>query len=553
MLIHPDDAPAYREAYGDALQKHSPFKCNGRFRRADGQWRWIDTHATPRFSQEGGFLGFVGTSKDVTDRVQAEQALRSSEERFRQLAENIREVFRILPIAAGETLYISPAYEQIWGRSLESIYANPSSWKEAVHPDDREQADYMAVHQLRGETVDVEYRIQTPDGRQKWIRDRAFPVLDQDGQVIRMAGIAEEITEQKRAGELLKQTSDRLKVALRAGAVGVWDWDIANGIAVWDDQMYRLYDIEPVQLNVSFELWRKSLHPEDRERALEHFNSALRGEVEYDTEFRVVWPDGSVHHIRAMAVVKRDDAGKAIRMVGTNWDITDQKQAEELLKQTADRLTLAASAGGAGIWSFDFVNGRVHWDDQMYRIYGTTKDAFSPSVETWPSLAHPEDLSRVEEEINAALRGEKELDCQLRIVWPDGSIHHIRGNALVKWDAKGNPIQIVGTNRDITSEKEAAAALLESNQRLQLETVRACESSIAADQANAAKSEFLANMSHEIRTPMNGVIGMIGLLLDTELDRRAAPLCGDRSRQWRIVAAAYQRHSRFLQDRSEKA
>jgi PAS domain S-box-containing protein len=178
---------------------------------------------------------------------------------------------------------------------------------------------------------------------------------------------------------------------------------------------------------------------------------------------------------------------------------------------------LAVSAGGAGIWSFDFVNGGVRWDEQMYRLFGTTKDELSHGVEAWPYQAHPEDRSRVEEEINAALRGEKEFDCQYRVVWPDGSIHHIRSNALVKRDASGKPTQLVGTNRDVTAEKEAAAALFDSNLRLQEESEHALKSSFAADQANAAKSEFLANMSHEIRTPMNGVIGMIGLLLDTEL------------------------------------
>ena len=205
------------------------------------------------------------------------------------------------------------------------------------------------------------------------------------------------------------------------------------------------------------------------------------------------------------------------RIVIEHINITERRQAEELLKQTADRLALAASAGDAGIWHMDYVSGVLYWDEQMYRLYGTTKDKFSCAYGNWQNLLHPEDRSRANEELDAALRGEKEFDCQFRIVWPDGSIRHIRGNALVKRDASGKPIQMVGTNRDITSQKDAANALLESNQQLQVESEHALESSIVADAANAAKSEFLANMSHEIRTPMNGVIGMVGLLLDTEL------------------------------------
>ena len=198
LLIHPDDLPEFFRETERAVRTHTTLKVEGRVRRADGEWRWIIAHTEPRFSPKGEFLGHVGLSTDITERKQAERALQSSEEKFRQLAENIREVFRIMPIAADENPYVSPAYEQIWGRSLESIYRNPTSWQEAVHPEDREQADYMAAHQLRGEPVDVEYRIQTPDGQRKWIRDRAFPILDQTGKLIRVAGIAEEITERKR-------------------------------------------------------------------------------------------------------------------------------------------------------------------------------------------------------------------------------------------------------------------------------------------------------------------------------------------------------------------
>jgi PAS domain S-box-containing protein len=388
--MHPEDAPKFLKAFDDAIQSRSPFKGEGRFRRADGEWRWKESYAAPHYSPGGEFLGLVGTSRDVTERVQAEQALRSSEERFRQLAENIQEVFWIVAPATGEVLYVSSAYEQISGRSCASLYQNPASWYEAIHPEDR-AAQLFETRKARGKPGDSEFRIRTPDGLEKWIHNRSFHVHDGDGELIRVVGIAE--------------------------------------------------------------------------------------------------------------------------------DITERKRTEELLRQTADRLALAASAGSAGIWFIDLVKGVVNWDEQMHRLYATTKDEFSPREEAWMALVHPEDRGHTKEAMRAALRGENELDSQFRIVWPDGSIHHIRANALVRRDASGKPIQIVGMSRDITSQKESAAALTESNRRLQLETERAHASSIAADAANAAKSEFLANMSHEIRTPMNGVIGMNGLLLETELTK----------------------------------
>ena len=140
----------------------------------------------------------IGIIRDITERKQAEQALQSSEEKFRQLAEHIHKVFWMKEPATAKVLYVSPAYEQVWGRTCESLYQNPLSWMEAIQPEDREQAHLSVERQMAGEHIDSEYRIRTPDGVQKWIRSRAFPVRDQAGQLIRVAGLAEDITEWKR-------------------------------------------------------------------------------------------------------------------------------------------------------------------------------------------------------------------------------------------------------------------------------------------------------------------------------------------------------------------
>jgi PAS domain S-box-containing protein len=216
LLIHPDDAPEYVGAFQRAVLERTSFRAEARIRRADGEWRLIDSNATPRLSPGGAFLGHVGLSADITERRQAEQALRSSEEKFRQLAENIREVFWMMPPATNQMLYVSPAYEQVWGRTCDSVYQNPMSWQEAIHPDDREQARTVALRQQQGEPVESEFRIRTPDGQEKWIRNRAFPIRGQDGQLVRIVGIAEEITEQKRHLEELIHARDGADAANRA-------------------------------------------------------------------------------------------------------------------------------------------------------------------------------------------------------------------------------------------------------------------------------------------------------------------------------------------------
>ena len=215
-FLHPDDAQQYLNACDRALKERAPLRSETRLRNPEGGWRWVATYAEPRFSPSGEFLGYVGISPDITERKQAEQALRSSEEMFRQLAENIREVFWIMPPEEDEVPYVSPAFEQVWGRSRESLYKDPFSWVESIHPDDRERARLLLTRQVQGEPVLREYRIRTPEGLEKWIRDRAFPVRDQSDKVIRIVGIAEEITEQKRYETELIQAREAADVANQA-------------------------------------------------------------------------------------------------------------------------------------------------------------------------------------------------------------------------------------------------------------------------------------------------------------------------------------------------
>ncbi len=134
--------------------------------------------------------------------------------------------------------------------------------------------------------------------------------------------------------ENLRQTSGRLQLATRTAKIGVWDLDIQNNRLIWDHVMYALYGIDPEQFTGAYEAWQACVHPEDLSGALEEVRMAIHGEKEFDTEFRIVWPNRTIRHIKANGLVQRDDAGRPIRMLGTNWDITERTIAEAKVRES---------------------------------------------------------------------------------------------------------------------------------------------------------------------------------------------------------------------------
>ena len=194
-------------------EKRALTNFESQLRRKDGSTVWVLASLTWVEGDSGAGSQVEGTCVDISERKRAEEALQSSEEKFRQLAENVREVFWMMPPSADGILYVSPAYEQVWGRTCDSLYRNPMSWAEAIHPDDLRQAHAVFARQIQGEPLDSEYRIRTPEGREKWIRDRAFPVRDRAGQLLRVVGVADDITERKHAEQAMRKAKEAAEAA----------------------------------------------------------------------------------------------------------------------------------------------------------------------------------------------------------------------------------------------------------------------------------------------------------------------------------------------------
>ncbi|MEK6324742.1 MAG: PAS domain S-box protein [Acidobacteriota bacterium] len=182
---------------------------------AGGQVRWLQTIKRPIISPDGTANQVLGIATDITARRQAERARRRSDERFRQIAENIREVFWITEPQDNKLVYISPAYEEVWGRSCRSLSEVSRTWLDAVHPEDRSRVIEAAVTVQAGGHYDMEYRIVRLDGEIRWVRDRAFPIVNESGEVYRVAGVVDDVTVSKQALEQIKTSLHEKELLLK--------------------------------------------------------------------------------------------------------------------------------------------------------------------------------------------------------------------------------------------------------------------------------------------------------------------------------------------------
>jgi diguanylate cyclase (GGDEF)-like protein/PAS domain S-box-containing protein len=262
----------------------------------------------------------------------AEEALEESQLRFRQLAENIREVFWLSDPSKNEILYVSPAYEDIWGRRAEALYSSPRDWIEAIHPEDRGRVlEAAQTKQARGD-YDEEYRITRPDGSIRWIRDQGFPVLGEDRKIIRLAGVAEDITERKRAEGELRESERRFSDLLgNVDLVSVM-MDPEGRITYCNDYLLQLTGWQLEQ--VLGRDWFERFLPPPHEKLKSAFSALLADTpAAWHHENEILTRSGVRRLIRWNNSVLRSASGEVIGTASIGEDITERKEAEEKIKR----------------------------------------------------------------------------------------------------------------------------------------------------------------------------------------------------------------------------
>jgi PAS domain S-box-containing protein len=378
-LVHPEDyerflsnsLPLYAGETPDptANRQH-------RYRAGDGRWVWLEGNPQVVRDASGRPTEVVNVFRDVTER----RALQEQTERMARMTSLAEEVAGIgywrIDVVTGEATW-SPHVATIYGLDP-TLEPRLSRFIAAVHPDDRPalQARLKTAIEQGVDWKLAMTRVVLPDGNLRYLEGHGCCERNAAGQVIAVFGTVVDITarvtaEISRAEDeaRYRAMSERVLLATQAGQIGVWEWNIQTGELMWDDRMHALYGLSPDEA-LTAERFLACVHPDDRAAEQALARTALRGDAPYDTEFRVVHPNGDVRSIRALATVVRGADGAPLKLVGANWDVTVVRNLELSLRASEDRARNVIANAHEAVVTADETGRITGWNRHAELTFG---------------------------------------------------------------------------------------------------------------------------------------------------------------------------------------
>jgi PAS domain S-box-containing protein len=510
-LIHPDDLAGVLEAWKVAFSQGSPYDQEFRHVRPDGTEVWVHDHAVLIRDADGNRLHWRGVLIDITDRVQAERELATSEARYRALVEGIPAVVYEMGLDdQRRTLYASPHIEALFGYTREEWLDQQDIWTELLHPDDREIE--LAAHDLHSATGGAwsrEYRVIAADGRVVWVRDQAVLLRDQDGRPLNWQGVMVDITAQKEAEEGLRTSNDDLEFRVLARTAQLEDANelmtleiderrrverelrsaeerfrnlvedlpavvYRRQVAASDDGRDHSYASPQIEELLGFTAieWQDDrirmsrLHPHDRDRVADAWERSCRTGEPFEMQYRYFDKKGGIVQVLDRAtMLARNAAGAPFLFQGVLIDLTARLDAERKAAEAEQRFRELAELGPMVPYTFEVDHGEQlqieyrYMGPLMSEILGLPREAWNEPAR-WFELMHPDDRDQVVAQTRAnAERGEP-WDVDYRMIAADGRIVWLndRGRCVDR-DEVGRPIRFQGVMLDVTTRRVAEDAL----------------------------------------------------------------------------------------------
>ena len=438
--------------------------------------------------------------RDISDRKQMELSLQQSEEINRVLLETMPDLLiqmdrqgNYIRQSGGQNVRLIEPEGPFCELNVQNILPRHLAQEQL----------YFSNLALESGTLQIYEQIVDFPDEQRYEEVRIAPVNAQE-----VLMIIRDISDRKQAEEKLQKTTDRLAIALKSGAIGCWEWDVVNNAALWDERMYELYGVDKKSNSLAeCEILVNALHPDDRHSVETLLQQTLLGEAEYNTEFRIVHSDSSIHFIKAYGVIVRDPQGNPQSIIGVNFDISDRKHAEESLKESERRFSTLVSTSPVAIFRFDRPLNCIYVNERWCEMTG--RSAASAMGRGWLEAVHPDerDLLRglIDHEFYSPSSQQLLLTGEGRHLRPDGSINWYYFQVVKEFNEIGEVTGYIGTLTDISDRKQAEAEVQQKNLELE-ELVKLREETLTM-------REDMSNMIvHDLRNPLSSMILATGIV-----------------------------------------
>ncbi|NLX14904.1 MAG: PAS domain S-box protein [Phycisphaerales bacterium] len=423
--------------------------------------------------------------EEIHERRQADEHLRESQERYRTLAEASPDSIYMFD-TSGAFRFVNEPGARMVGRTPEEMIGLRQ--EDVFPPEQAQQHTTTVQHVLNtGESMAVEGWVSLPDG-EHWFDTRIVPVKGADGKPAAILGISRDITERKLAEKRLQESQERYALAEKAAKIGVWDWNMLTDQLQWSVSIEPVFGFKPGEFHGTIDAFYECVHPEDRKHVRDAVQATLERQEEYNTEHRIVWPDGTVRWLQEKGDVYRDEQGQPTRMLGVVLDITHRKSLENALLESEERFRAIAD------YTYDWEewigpDGRPLWiNPGGERLIGYTREECLAMPGYPLALIHEEDRPLADRYFREALEGSSENNIPLRICRKDGSLVH----TLVSWqpihDRQGRFLGCRSSIRDVTELRRVEADRARLREQLhnaqKMEAVGKLASGIAHDFQN---------------------------------------------------------------------